>query len=207
MASVYVLCFALPSSSQDTLGLRIKSDIGFNTTFFLNNIFQSSSTPFSIMYKKYKSPYKAYRFGIDANFATRNGSGTGNYSNITSYNVSVVFGKEKQNRIWKAWVCYYGLDFVPSVSQFKSANYTNDQKNQETEITSYGLTARPFLGIRFDINSRLYISTEANISLAFSHQKNLQKSFNPEQTNVDSSSNEGSLNLSPASGIFVYYRF
>ena len=207
MVSVYVLCFASPSLSQDTLARYIKSDIGFNTTFFLSNLFQSSSEPFSIMYKKYKGPYNAYRFGIDTFLSTRDGSGTGSYNNLTSFSISVVLGKEKQNRLWKTWVCYYGLDVVPSVSHTKSANYTNDQKNQETETTFYRLAGRPFLGIRFDINRRLYISSETNLTLAFSHRKNLQKSFNPEQTTVDSSSNEINLNLSPASGIFVYYRF
>jgi hypothetical protein len=207
MASVYIFCFALPSSSQDTLGLKLKNDIGFNTTFFLNNIFQSSSTPFSIMYKKYQTPDKAYRFGIDTNFSIRKNSGIGNFTDQTSYSLSVVLGKEKQNRAWKAWVWYYGLDIVPSFSRLTSINFSNDQKTQEYINSAYGLTARPFLGIRFDINSRLYISSEMNLSLVFSHNTNIQKAFNPEQTIVDTNSNSGSLSLSPASGIFVFYRF
>lgn len=200
--------FAQTEQSEKTY----KNDIGFNTVFILNGVFNSSQTPFSLMYKKYTSEKKALRIGTSINVDWNNPDISSGYSNTTSYytsyaNVSIMLGKEFQNSISSKWVWYYGADLVPSFTLTKSSVYYGVAKNQESDAKMYGLSVRPFLGIRFAINHRLYLSAEANLSAGYKRFVENQKYFNPDATDGHRSGDNIFFTMNPASGLFLYYRF
>ena len=124
-------------------------------------MFNSNQTPFSLMYKKYTSENRAIRLGASINTnwnkAHPSDSSYFNFTNVSnSYaDVSLVIGKEIQKSISPKWIWYYGADLVPAFYLTKSTNYQSGIKLSENSYTSLGLSARPFLGIRFAINQRL----------------------------------------------------
>jgi hypothetical protein len=54
------------SFAQETELPAYSRDIGFNTTFIFEGIFNSETTSFTLMYKKYVFESKSNRFGIDS---------------------------------------------------------------------------------------------------------------------------------------------
>jgi hypothetical protein len=187
-----------------------QNDIGFNTTFIVQGIFTSNQTPFSLMYKKYKADNKAWRLGIDARVTINKTDSKTSSSDFTDYSsayVGLVGGMELQNKIDKRWVWYYGGDFLPYYSFFHQDNFSNGELAWEDEYNEYGLGFRPFLGIRFDINARLYLSAEANILLNYSRVKNFSSGVNDPAPTRDTEATRFTFAANPASGLFLYYRF
>jgi len=206
LLAFFAVLYVLPLYSQ-VEPVQFKHDIGFNTIFILNELFDSDATPFTVMYKKYSSENKALRLGLETYIYIGESKGDGSYTNNSLVNLSFVIGKEWQDRLSKSWLWYYGMDMLPSYSYNQLDSYNDDEKIFENKSSSLALSGRPFLGIRFDINSRLYISTEANIAITYRYTMQKQVSFNPDQTLVDIKTNSVFLNLSPATGIFLFYRF
>ncbi|MBY0435622.1 MAG: hypothetical protein K2U26_16095, partial [Cyclobacteriaceae bacterium] len=115
----------------------------------------------------------------------------------TFSNFQLTIGKEFQKKLVKHWMWYGGGDIVGTYTKS-----TGDIPIQEN--TSYGAILRPFLGVRFNINSRLYISTEASINLVYTTAKGSQIQ-NGVTTEI---SGDGfSFGASAATGIFFFYRF
>jgi len=207
-------CVATIAKAQtDPEKKSYKNDIGFNTVFILQGVFNSNQTPFSLMYKKYTSENSAIRFGasINANWNKARVNDTlysNTINNTTSFaNVSLAIGKEFQRPINTKWIWYFGGDLVPSFWTNKNVNYQSGIKSYEYSYKSYGLSARPFLGIRFAINDRLYLSAEANVSLGYNRNSTKQRFFNPNQQEGNTTIDNFAFSMSPASGLFLYYRF
>jgi hypothetical protein len=211
VTSLFVSC-ALCSfaQAQENETKNFKQDIGFNTTFLLGGIFNSSSTPFSIMYKKYSSENKALRFGVSAvldrkDFTDK--AATSNYNNSDQYDFSLSIGKEFQKNITDKWIWYSGGDIVPSFSYHATDYFSGVTKTYAYKTTYIGLALRPFLGIRYNINSRLYLSAEASLQAKYSYGKEYE-TYAPNNTvQTDARGSRISLSLSPASGLFLFYRF
>lgn len=186
-------------------------DLGFNTNFIFQGLFQSQpQAPFAVMYKKYKTENNALRLGADLSFYSTNNSGTvtnSSFSDNSYGSIALTIGFEKQKVLGGKWMWYYGIDAVPSLSFNQSTSFNNNLKTGSTKNSSLGLGARPFLGIRFNINSRLYVAAEATAMLAYVSSKNVQKTYNPEQTVRDMTTSNVNFSLTPASGIFIFYRF
>ena len=161
------------------------------------------------MYKHYTAENRAIRFGIDGvlnlNNTTAN-SGSSFYNNSSYASFHFVVGKEFQKPIDKRWTWYYGGDIVPFFSFFNQDNFQNGSLSSNSESNSYGLGLRPFLGIRFNISPRLYLSAEANMLLQYAREKNYQK-YEGSDPYTDNMNNNISFSLSPATGLFLYYRF
>lgn len=191
-----------------------KQDVGFNTTFVLDGVFSSSWMPFTLMYKKYSSDRSATRLGASLNIdwsdpSSYSGDNNQSASYISSAFVSLSIGREFQKRINNKWVWYYGADLVPSFSQTQYVYYQNGIRVQKNDGKTYGVSARPFLGIRFDINHRLYLSAEANLSAGYKRNINKQELSYPNNpvSKGESKGSNVSFSMSPASGLFLYYRF
>lgn len=197
--------------AQDaTVPETYKNDIGFNTTFALQGVFTSEQTPFSLMYKNYKAENKAWRLGIDTYVdlnKTDSKTSTSNFIDNSSGYIGLVAGMERQNKIGKGWVWYYGGDFVPYYSFIDQNQFANGELFWENERKEFGLGFRPFLGIRFDISPRLYLSAEANIILSYSRVKNYSANVNDIVPYNDTEGTHFVFSANPASGLFLYYRF
>src|ERR1043165_8839194 len=79
-------------------------DIGFNTTFVLQGVFNAGQTPFSLMYKRYRAENKAWRFGFDGYMnisKVDSKTSTSNFTDNSSGYLGVVVGMESQKPIDK----------------------------------------------------------------------------------------------------------
>lgn len=187
-----------------------QNDIGFNTTFALQGVFNSGQTPFSLMYKRYKSENKAWRLGFDSFLninKTDSKTSTSNFTDYSSGYAGLVVGMEKQQQIDKRWTWYYGGDFVPYYSFNNSNTFTNGELQWEDERKEFGLGFRPFLGIRFNLNERLYLSAEANVLLSYARTKNYAAAVDSPVPFNDTEGTRFVFTANPASGLFLYYRF
>jgi hypothetical protein len=204
---------ALGQQKNESQSSDNKNDLGFNAYFIIQNIYGSlSQSPFSVMYKKYNTSEKALRLGFSGSFNSYNtdlkpGSVNPNYSDGASFQFDLTIGKEKQNGLGGKWVWYHGGDLLPGFQYSNSDNYNNNQKTSSATTTSYRFGIRPFLGLRFNVNPRLYISAEASAQLTYSLSKASNKNYSPEQNMREWTTNSMAFNLNPASGIFIFYRF
>ena len=227
------LIFLVTSAStscfcQDLPDLKAyQKDIGFNTNFIFNGVFNSggNGNPFDLMLKKQKTATSAVRFGTSINFNTSNDLSyyQSNYNEFILYNFSISLGKEFQKQINKRWIFYYGVDVAPFIAFTQMKYYIQDSNTPNLEYhlesqnstNTYGLKVIPFLGIRFAINERLYVGTQANLFLSLNRKDVTKKSVDnstssPGAYNYYSNQKsfyEGTVNITPASGIFFFYRF
>lgn len=205
---VILLTISFLSNAQDDQN-PFSRDIGFNTNFILSGIFESDQTPFSVMYKKYTSQNKATRLGlsISAQFNNTSGDIATNYNNTSATDLSFSWGVELQKSLSKHWVWYYGIDVIPSVSYYKINYFSGGNKYQDYRTIGGGISGRPFLGIRFDINPRLYLAAEASASLWYIYTSTKATAYNPEEVIQNTDTNNIGLRMRGASGIFLFYRF
>jgi hypothetical protein len=205
-----LLLFSVYYLHAQDVPVSYKNDIGFNTTFVFQGIFQSDQTPFSLMYKKYKAEHKAWRFGFDTYFninKTDTKTSTSTFDDYSSGNFAAVAGLELQKQIDKRWVWYYGGDFVPYITFSNRDSYLDGELFMEEDFNGFGLGFRPFLGIRFDLSPRLYLSAEANITLSYGRRTNY-RSFTGNPTPLtDTETSTFTVSASPATGLFLFYRF
>lgn len=213
LSSLFLISFSLLVCAQEVNPPDYKRDIGFNTTFLFQGIFQSSSTPFSFLYKRYKSENSVFRIGADISVNltnTRIDTISDQHANERYLSASITLGKEIQKRLSNKWIWYYGFDLVPRVSLSKYENhyhnYNFPQSYRSHSSTSYSLSARPFLGIRYDISSRIYVAAEANASMTFLFAKTLEQQHNPKEVLKDFENLSMLFAMNPASGIFIFYR-
>lgn len=196
--------------AQDPDPAKPMRDIGFNTTFLLQGVFQSSQVPFSLMFKKYTADNRALRLGLDVYMNLNRVdaySGSSNYNDASTANISLAIGKEYQVPIDKHWTWYYGGDITPFIILSTQKSYDRGDLYYSAENNSFGVGLRPLLGIRFNINPRLYLSAEANVMLQYARKRDYGKFESADSPYVDTSSNNIVFNMSPATGLFLYYRF
>jgi hypothetical protein len=191
---------SLPSYSQD---------IGFNTAFIFEGIFNSETTPFTLMYKKYVSENKANRFGIDLSMSMNNAEsqGSSSYSETSYASLRLNIGREIQKAITEKWIWFYGGDLVPFYSFYDNDNYQNEVLYSNDESSSLGLTLRPFLAIRYNITPRLYLSAEASLNLSYTLTEQLQELPQSNQVTRDLKTSNFTFDARAANGLFLFYRF
>lgn len=207
---IFMLCSILSNAQEaEEVKQSYQRDIGFNTTFILQGIFQSNQTPFSLMFKQYTSEHQAIRIGVDGLFnlnKTDANTSSSSYSNTSYASFSLALGKEFQKPIDQRWTWYFGGDIVPFFSFNDQDFYQNGGRYSTSESGSYGVGLRPFLGIRFNIGPRLYLSAEANVALQYARNKNYLR-YEGSDPYTDTTGNNISFSLNPATGLFMYYRF
>jgi len=196
--------------SQELPDLKAYSkDIGFNTSFLLNGFINSSGNPFAVMLKKQKTSNSAIRFGTSLYVdISTNGSGGATYYQYDNYSISLSIGKEKQIQLTKKWIFYYGGDLAPFYQFYKQQYYQSNDLQNENQSNELGLRISPFLGIRFQINERLYVGTEALLRLSYSRNETSWR-YNNGATFIETSKgfNNIAIQALPATGVFIFYRF
>jgi hypothetical protein len=210
--TLFVACLLCATclSAQESKSPPFKNDIGFNTTFALENLITSAVTPFTFMYKRYRKENVANRLGASLSLSINekqpdDNSGNASENSFASFSISI--GREKQSSFHKNWIVFYGGDLVPYYNTSGATYYYNYAKTERNQYTYFGIGARPFLGIRYAVHPRLYLSAEASFNLSYGYSSMFKKSYNPDVTNQDSNGNSYSFYARPASGLFLYYRF
>ncbi len=218
MKKIYAILYSIllstttfiASAQTESEEKKYSNDVGFNTTFLLNGVLNSGQTPFTLMYKKYKDDNNPLRLGIrlSMNLTDVNENTSSNYNYSSDVYFSAVVGKEFQKEINKNWIWYFGGDIVPTF-RYYDYEYKSSSDYQQTENTkSASLGFMPFLGVRFNINSRLYLSTEFSFGPTYSYSWTKREDGYPANM-VTSDQEVGRFNFSmnPAYGLFLYYRF
>lgn len=196
--------------AQSTDPVKPKQEIGFNTNFLLYGLLDSEGSPFDLMYKKQRSETTAMRWGlsfyISKSFSPS--SYQSNYSTDDNYSVSISFGKEFQKHFAARWIFYYGFDLLPEYGRSSSENISNQITTNTYQNYRYGVSLQPFLGLRFVINQRLYISTESPLQLSYRFNKANWFYFNGiDATRFTKKEPTFTMSILPASGINAFYRF
>ena len=201
------------SIAQDLPDIKAYSkDIGFNTNFLLNGVLSAYGSPFDIMLKKQKTSNHANRFGVEVytDISTNAYAGLTSYYQYDNYSLSISFGKEKQHQLSKRWIFYYGGDVAPFYKFYGQDYYSNNTLQNKNKDQDFGLRLSPFLGIRFQINDRLYVATEALLRISYSRKEIGSKSYDSNGVMYAESSNAFNnfrLQPLPATGISIFYRF
>jgi hypothetical protein len=184
---------------------EFKRHFGFNTNIVFNTIFQSGTSPFTLLYKKQVKENQALRLGASVNINIDDGKRNNGVQINNFVSIQLTLGKEFQRELTKHWMWYGGGDIIPSYSYSyqQTAQTINGPDIKNTQISS-GLGLRPFLGLRFNINPRLYLATEASLNLSYSNYSTT--SSDGVKTN-ESSGNRFNLGSSPAGGLFLFYLF
>lgn len=209
---LFALVFSY-SYSQELPDLKAYSkDIGFNTNFLFNGIINSYGSPFDLMLKKQKTSNTALRYGIElfTDVTTNTYLSSNSYQQNDYYSFSLSIGKEKQIQINKKWIFYYGGDLAPFYRYYKDRYYYANQLDNESLNKEIGLRVSSFLGMRFQINERLYVATEALLRLSYSRKDTSWKTYDDTNTITSESSqsfNNLLLRALPATGVSIFYRF
>lgn len=102
--------------------------------------------------------------------SARSNSDVRKYDLLRSFYYRV--GYEYFKKVSPKFTMFYGADFRPSVSYNKTENFSQTSGYFVGTITdSKVLGVAPFLGAKFQLTSRLSLSTEAGISINYSEIK------------------------------------
>ncbi len=164
-------------ANKDTLNHR--HEFGFDATGFIKQFFNFNSNQFTSEYQPYYyvtyrlyTKKSSFRAGISFNSNTTNRVGeTNSQKRVTEItkNFSYRFGYEFRRTISRRWNAFYGLDFRPSRQYQKYYNFSQNQgyfNGTITETQSFGVA--PLLGLKYKINPRLCLWTEASAVLNYS---------------------------------------
>lgn len=218
LAIILVSITGIPSllKAQDSTNAK-RNEIGINTMPILSQIFSNQASyyvtpenpPFELMFKRNNGRTQAWRIGLNLSLSNNNVEPIlqGNSSKSSSNSFSAVLGSEWQN-ISKRWIWYGGSDMIT----YRSISF-HEVKNEQnilnfSEENDKGIVLRPFLGLRFNINSKLYISTEAGLNMKYGKkEQHSMNSYGEELRENRSSINYFSLKLNPAASLYFFYKF
>lgn len=209
----------LQAQQKDSITVY-RNDIGFNTTILLNGILNTPTygtypdVPLDLLYKRQLKSNKALRLGINAsidNQTQQTNLTTGQDNQFQSVELNLIAGKEWQSILSKRWIWYGGADIIPQLTYSKAERVRTEIVEYQSFSTSYGISLRPFLGIRFAVSKRLYLSTEAFLNANYSTKKYSDATYNVSTNEIITQNSTTATNYSvkfkPASGIFIFYRF
>jgi hypothetical protein len=190
----------------------VKHEVGTNTAIFLESLFNSHGAPFNFMYKSASSPNSAFRLGASYNVFSISNKDVNSPLSSTSRDISfcISFGKEFLVPVTNRWMVYYGADVMPDFGSGKNQNFNLAVLRSRKSTVTLGAEVRPFLGLRFNISERLYISSEASIYLRMAQTKERNQTFGGTgETLTDNTSNKNLIasGIRPLSGIYLFYRF
>jgi hypothetical protein len=172
--------FFLHAQTEDTGARRVEHQVGFDATGFIkqfivfNNTAPTNMNPFSYNYKAlWRSAdgmaYMGPRVGIGfTNDQESTHPDENTDRTITSSSIAARIGFERQHVITKSWHLYYGVDIMYATAYdkaetvFKSHPAAPDGFTTLTRDMAETRGAGPIMGIQFNINKRLCLSTESS---------------------------------------------
>ena len=183
LAAIFLAAFSFTAQAQSQSEPEsdpYNREIGFGTNILLNTIFNSQSGPLDFVYK-WKSGNGYYRVGTSVGYSKNDDYHYSNYHSSNEFLQSnLMFGREWRQNVSNRWKVNYGSDLLIKYrySLQQSENwryrYVNGNTRREHIIDfkkvndhSYGLSVKPFIGVLFMINQRLFLGAEASFSAGF----------------------------------------
>ena len=172
----YILLFTLlPSSIFAQANTLPYQEVGFNLGFLVENLLRNEISParigernFMLTYKKHSLLNTYFRYGLSFQF---NKNKSDNDDPLKSFRTDFRLGYETKFQLDKRWTINRGVDVV--VNHFSTDNSFSDDK---TKINQIGLV--PFVGIQFNINPRVNLSTEAGVGIFYVNKQQNAFIFN-----------------------------
>ena len=166
---------------QDSTTNTFKNQLGVDATFFIKTYFQFNEFTgnpipnYMLTYKRNfeKSSFRsAFGVNFESFFPNSAFDGDNNNYHNKSFDFVASAGWEWRSMISKRWLFYYGVDARYLIEKsdadvnYYSGGYANGNISQLQEV---GIA--PFLGIGFNINDRISLTTETSFAFIMSQSE------------------------------------
>jgi len=148
-----------------------KSEVGFNLGFLVTNLLRNETLPnrledrnFMLSYKKRSLKNTYFRYGIS--FFYNKSLLPGSSDDRKTTRAAFRIGYEYKFAFSKKWTINRGTDVVA-----KYLTFNQSFTEEKTRPVQVGLV--PFLGIQYNINPKINLSTESGIGFFYVNNKNL----------------------------------
>lgn len=216
--SYFLIVFLIPNlMAQEDAGTSHTKEIGVNFSRFLDEAIDFGGTqtildPYVFTLKKLDNTGKGFRLGAGFNFNRSKGDdGSGNFFTDDPasgfFSLDIRLGSEKQRKLSKSWVCYYGFDWVLEFD-YSELRTRSDFNGENVKIvdTAFGFGLGPALGGQFMISERVGIAAEASFYLVQNFQKEKTKFDNSLSTDEERKFNSTRLNFNVPANVYIFFR-
>ena len=167
----YILLFFFPISLfAQTNSLPKKplsfQEVGFNFGSLVTNLLQRESNLTELSRRNFMFTYKQhfllqtyFRYGASF-FYSKDNFNNNSSDDLKIFRLDLRIGFERKYEFDKKWSINRGIDLVTNYSSFNQ-----DSSNDKTTFFQLGLA--PFLGIQYNINDRVNITTETGINFFY----------------------------------------
>jgi len=166
---IYILLLSFPITLFGQVDYMPQKEVGFNIGFLVTNILRNEpptstlgTRNFMFTYKKKYLNNSYSRYGLSMNFGKIT---NGNNDPEKIFQSSFRIGYEYKFRFNRKWHINRGCDAI--INYFVTDTFFN---NDKTKVISAGIA--PFIGIQFNINPRISLSTETGLNLFYVKQEN-----------------------------------
>lgn len=187
-------------------------DIGINVTSVVSSFSGNGSTqdaddlPIVFRFTRQKSAFRI-GFGVRGTNSTFFDNVTFAERQSTQQTYHTRFGIEIHADLDNKWQFYYGIDGVGSLTKAEVQAFSgNFNSNIDQKVIGFG--ASPFVGIRWFMGKRFYLSTESNLTYIY-QLFSTTESFTdlngfPDERTTESQGSE--FSISPPLQLYVNYR-
>lgn len=165
--SAIVCLIAFSLKSQESIFEKVKPN---ELSFGFYNVFKLNDSPnFGLLYKR---TIKKGAIRVGSKFylskSTREYESNDYRTESSSYSISPRVGYEFHSNI-KRWQIFYGVDATFSYSNHKSTdNYSNSSIDYRESIDKrYSFGVRPLVGVKYQINPWLSVTTETGVNFNY----------------------------------------
>ena len=166
---IYIVFFFFPIVLLGQADYLPQKEVGFNIGYLVTNVLRNETSAstlgsrnFMLSFKKHYLNNAYIRYGLSFNFGKVNDDGN---DPEKFFQTNFRIGYEYKYRFNKRWNVNRGCDFM--INYFTSDfNFGSDK----TKVISAG--GAPFLGIQYNINPRVSLSTETGIHFFYVKQEN-----------------------------------
>ncbi len=195
--------------------------VGINLQSGLETLISPNTSSIDLILRKQVGKYNALRYGLSVVANAYNTIYEDSSAAVNTYAVGLSLGYEWQTLISHRWKLYYGADigigreldsrkensrvyrYLSDDDLFTDINYS---------ITRAHLNLLPFVGFRYNITPRMFLSTELMLVGQYSRTKVTYDQIQRSSTSLFGASIQATehqffANFQPYSGIFFHYIF
>jgi|ERR1035437_1456256 hypothetical protein len=210
--SASTISFAQKKDSLESKTSYLKNEVGFDMVFFLNlfrNQWEPSNTTELILnYERWISPENALRLTWGAGYYNnRVKQDTLPMLSSKNSNNIIAIGFKHEQRLSKKWLFFYGSDLAFEYDFTQSQQGTNSAGVVTTTDKNIYYGPAPFMGITFEVNSRVSFSTETNVNLFFSSKETKEENDKFPLQNISSTTSGFGLAYLLPQNIFMKIKF
>jgi hypothetical protein len=162
---------------------KMENDICINTTFFIKQVLNFSSTsleisPYIIGYNFFPDKHNGLRVAVGGNFTHSNTNPDSTFVTISKTSeVDYRIGYEYRYSFGKRWVFFAGVDFTNSFI-VNSTKVNSSTDIISTSNNTWSIGGGPVIGIQVNISKRISLFTETAFYYKYASTRSKQTSLN-----------------------------